>query len=121
MFAQIDLEAINTLRKVDRYYTVIISPNLFGEIALQTICGRNGTKGQNRTYTFSSGQESLLKLNEVLKKRLNASGRIGTNYCVVNHVFDSEFERLILKPLRLQETTNYLLKETLLKLKSNND
>lgn len=121
MFAQIDLEAINPLRKVDRYYTVIISPNLFGEIAMQTIYGRNGTSGQKRTYTFSSHQECMLKLNEVLRKRLNARGRLGTNYSIVDHTFDAEFKRDILSPLSLKETKDSPFKEVLLNLKSKND
>jgi len=121
VFAQIDLEAINPLKKVDRYYTVLISPNLFGEIALETIYGRNGTRGQKRTYTFSTDQECLLKLNEVLKKRLNAHGRLGTNYCVVNQTFDDEFTDRILDPLRLKETKGSPFKEALLDLKSKND
>jgi predicted DNA-binding WGR domain protein len=121
VFAQIDLEAINPLKKVDRYYTVLISPNLFGEIALQTIYGRNGTRGQKRTYTFSSDQECILKLNEILRKRLNAQGRLGTNYYVVDHTFDSEFKRDILEPLSLKETKDSTFKEALLNLKSKND
>jgi len=109
------------LRKVDRYYTVIISPNLFGEIVLQTIYGRNGTRGQKRTYTFSSHQECMLKLNEVLRKRLNARGRLGTNYSIVDHTFDAEFKRDILSPLSLKETKDSPFKEVLLNLKSKND
>jgi len=121
VFAQIDLEAINPLKKVDRYYTVIISPNLFGEIALQTIYGRNGTRGQKRTYTFDSDQECILKLNEVLRKRLNAHGRLGTNYSVVDQNFDDAFTSRILDPLRLKETKDLPFKEALLNLKSKHD
>ena len=121
MFEQIDLEAINPLKKVDLYYTALISPNLFGEIALQTIYGRNGTRGQKRTYTFDSDQECILKLNEVLRKRLNAHGRLGTNYSVVDHTFDSEFKRDILAPPSLKETKDSPFKEAILNLKSKND
>jgi len=121
VFEQIDLEAINPLKKVDLYYTALISPNLFGEIALQTIYGRNGTRGQKRTYTFDSDQECILKLNEVLRKRLNAHGRLGTNYSVVDHTFDSEFKRDILAPPSLKETKDSPFKEAILNLKSKND
>ncbi len=101
MYAQIDLTAVNPLKKIDRYYTVIVSYNLFGELSIQTVYGRNASKGQARIYTFSGYQNCVVKLNEIFKKRLNAKSRLGTNYHIVRKNTDKDFETTILKDLIL--------------------
>ena len=78
-----DLEAINPESNVHRFYTVMIETNLFQEYTVTTSYGRIGHRGQTKSYLFETHAEAQKKYEQIIKKRLNASKRIGTNYHVL--------------------------------------
>jgi len=79
------LKALNPPQNVNRWYSLRIGQDLFGEWILLTQWGRNGFKGQSKEYVFSNEDLAQKKFQYILKKRLNAQKRIGCNYVRVKN------------------------------------
>ena len=75
------LRAINPARNLDRSYEIIAHKGLFDSWLVITAYGRYGHKGgQTRTTIFDTERQAQNFVDKVLKKRLNASKRIGCDY-----------------------------------------
>ena len=77
------LMAKDTLKNIDRKYSLLLQRDLFGGWILITRWGRDGSKGQGKQYSFTDEAKAQKKFQQVLKRRLNAQKRIGCNYQVV--------------------------------------
>lgn len=78
------LRASNSLKNVNRWYSIRLGQDLFGEWLLITQWGRYGFKGQYKEYVFFQEEVAHKEFQRILKKRLNAHGRIGCNYKIVD-------------------------------------
>ncbi|MGC8483734.1 MAG: WGR domain-containing protein [Thermodesulfobium sp.] len=78
-------KAINPHSNVNRWYSVRVGKDLFGDWYILSSWGRIGSKGgQKKEYVFDSLKEVIKKAISICKKRLNASSRIGCNYVCTN-------------------------------------
>lgn len=76
------LRASNPIKNVNRWYSLRMGQDLFGEWLLITQWGRNGFKGQYKEYVFNNQDLAQKTFQRVLKKRLNSKNRIGCNYVI---------------------------------------
>ncbi len=77
----IKMRAINLAVNVDRAYEILFQRGLFNSWVVIISYGRYGQKGgQTKTYSFDLEAQAQSFFNKTLKKRLNASKRIGCNY-----------------------------------------
>lgn len=77
------LRATNPSKNVNRWYSLRLAQDLFGNWLLITQWGRQGFKGQYKQYAFSEEPAAKKAFGRILKKRLHAKSRIGCNYEVV--------------------------------------
>ena len=77
----IKLRATNPAINLDRAYEILLQKGLFNFWLVTTAYGRYGQKGgQTRTTLFDNELQAQHFIDKVLKKRLNATKRIGCNY-----------------------------------------
>jgi hypothetical protein len=75
------LRATNPALRLDRRYDIICQQGLFNSWLVTTVYGRYGQKGgTSKTTIFDIQSEAELFISKILKKRLNATKRIGCNY-----------------------------------------
>lgn len=79
----IRLHAKNPSQNILRWYTVRVDKNLFGEWCLYLSYGRIGQRGQLKLSFWKDLSLLLCQLKTILRKRLNATNRIGCNYQIV--------------------------------------
>lgn len=79
------LKAVNHTKNVNRWYSLRVGQDLFGEWILITQWGRQGFKGQYKEYVFSDEGLIQKEVKRILKKRLNAKTRIGCNYEIIEN------------------------------------
>lgn len=77
------LKASNPLLNVNRWYSLTIMKDLFGDWLLITQWGRQGFKGQFKQYAFKEESALHKAFQSTLKKRLTSHKRIGCNYEIV--------------------------------------
>jgi predicted DNA-binding WGR domain protein len=80
---KISLNAKNPAQNILRWYTVRVDKNLFGEWCLYLSYGRIGQRGQLKLSFWNDITLLLRQLKSILRKRLNATKRIGYNYEIV--------------------------------------
>lgn len=78
------LRAINSSKNVNRWYSLRLVQDLFGEWLVMTQWGRQGFKGQYKQYTFLEELAAKKAFGRILQKRLHAQRRIGCNYEIFN-------------------------------------
>ena len=100
MFAFFNLKAINPLQDINRFYAIRVDKTLFEEYLLQIVHGRTGFKGRTRNYYFKEAQPLSLQLEKTLKKRFNATSRLGTNYVLLTQNYDQSFAQEILEKFK---------------------
>ena len=77
----IKLRATNPTTNLDRAYEILLQKGLFDIWLVTTAYGRYGQKGgQTKTALFDTQSQAELFISTILKKRLNATKRIGCNY-----------------------------------------
>lgn len=69
-------------RNVARFYTLRKRTNLWGEVVVSSSFGRIGTHGHVKHAYFTHETDANTYITAVIRKRLNASKRIGCNYQV---------------------------------------
>lgn len=74
------LKAQAPYRNVARFYTLRKSTNLWGEVVVSSSFGRIGTHGNVTHRYFTDTSQAEAYIATTLRKRLNASKRIGCNY-----------------------------------------
>jgi predicted DNA-binding WGR domain protein len=80
---KIHLHAKNPAQNICRWYSIHVDKNLFGEWCLYLSYGRIGHQGQLKRSFWSDVALLLRQLKTILRKRLNATKRIGCNYEIV--------------------------------------
>ena len=75
------LRATNPIINLDRRYEIFCQKGLFNSWLVTTAYGRYGNKGgSTKTVIFDTEPQAQIFIDKVLKKRLNATKRIGCNY-----------------------------------------
>ena len=77
------LRAVNPSKNINRWYSLKMGQDLFGEWLLITQWGWFGFNGQSKEYVFSEEKLAQKKFQIVLDKRLKARARIGCSYEIV--------------------------------------
>lgn len=77
------LKALNPEKNVNRWYSLRMGQDLFGEWLLITQWGRNGFKGQYKEHIYTEEAFAQKEYQRILKKRLNSHKRIGCAYAVI--------------------------------------
>jgi hypothetical protein len=81
----IKLRATNPALNLDRAYEILFHRGLFNSWLITTAYGRYGQKGgQTKTYLFDTKIQAESFIQKILKKRLNATKRIGCDYRFIN-------------------------------------
>jgi predicted DNA-binding WGR domain protein len=80
---KIHLHAKHPPQNIYRWYTIRVDKNLFGEWCLYLSYGRIGHRGQLKLSFWSDVTLLFRHLKTILRKRLNATHRIGCNYEIV--------------------------------------
>ena len=80
---KIHLRATNPAQNISRWYSIRVDKTLFGEWCLYLTYGRIGNKGQLKLSFWNDVNLLLRHLKTILRKRLNATKRIGCNYEIV--------------------------------------
>ena len=80
---KIHLRAKNPAQNISRWYSIRVDKTLFGEWCLYLTYGRIGHRGQLKLSFWSDVNLLLRHLKTILRKRLNATKRIGCNYEIV--------------------------------------
>ncbi len=100
MHAIVELQAHNQLNNIHRDYVIIVSPTLFADYSLICRYGRTGYKLRDLPFLFENISELKTKFRQIIKRRLNAQARIGTNYKIISKKFDAEFEQNIWQTIK---------------------
>jgi|GEM_PF-4324413 len=79
----IRLQAKHSPKNIYRWYAIRVDQNLFGEWCLSISYGRIGQRGQSKQYQWSDIAVLMTHIKGILRKRLNATNRIGCNYEIV--------------------------------------
>jgi predicted DNA-binding WGR domain protein len=79
----IRLHAKHPPKNIFRWYSLRVDQNLFGEWCLSISYGRIGQRGQSKHYRWSELALLMTQIKSILRKRLNATNRIGCNYEIV--------------------------------------
>lgn len=79
----IRLHAKHPPKNIFRWYCLRVDKNLFGEWCLSSSYGRIGQRGQLKLSFWNDITLLLRQLKTILRKRLNATKRIGCNYEIV--------------------------------------
>ncbi|MDP3936206.1 MAG: WGR domain-containing protein [Alphaproteobacteria bacterium] len=79
----IRLHAKHPQKNIFRWYSLRVDQNLFGEWCLSISYGRIGQRGQSKQYQWSELALLMIQIKAILRKRLNATNRIGCNYEIV--------------------------------------
>jgi predicted DNA-binding WGR domain protein len=77
------LQAKHPPKNIFRWYSLRVDQNLFGEWCLSISYGRIGQRGQSKHYQWSELAVLMTHIKGILRKRLNATNRIGCNYEIV--------------------------------------
>lgn len=77
------LHAKNPPKNLYRWYTIRVDQTLFGEWCLSISYGRIGQRGKSKQYQWSELTLLMAHIKGILRKRLNATNRIGCNYEIV--------------------------------------
>lgn len=77
------LHAKYPARNILRWYTIRVDKNLLGEWCLYLSYGRIGQRGHLKLSFWNDLTLLLRQLKTILRKRLNATKRIGCNYEIV--------------------------------------
>ena len=80
---KIHLHAKYPPQNIYRWYSIRVDQNLFGEWCLSISYGRIGQRGQSKHYQWSDIAVLMTHIKGILRKRLNATNRIGCNYEIV--------------------------------------
>ncbi len=80
---KISLHAKNPAHNILRWYSIRVDKNLFGEWCLYLSYGRIGHRGHLKLSFWNDVTLLLRQLKGILRKRLNATKRIGCNYQIV--------------------------------------
>jgi predicted DNA-binding WGR domain protein len=83
---RICLHAKNPAQNIRRWYTLRVDKNLLGEGCLYLSYGRIGQRGQLKQSFWKDITLLLRQLKAILRKRLNATKRIGCNYEIISFV-----------------------------------
>ena len=86
------LHAKNPPKNLYRWYTIRVDQTLFGEWCLSISYGRIGQRGKSKQYQWSELALLMAHIKGILRKRLNATNRIGCNYEITD--FASGGERI---------------------------
>lgn len=70
-------------KNIYRWYNLRVDQNLFGEWWLSISYGRIGQRGQSKHYRWSDVTLLMAQIKSILRKRLNATKRIGCNYEII--------------------------------------
>lgn len=81
---QIQLRAKYPPKNIYRWYKIRVDKNLFGEWCLYLSYGRIGQRGQLKLSFWNDLSLLLRQLKSILRKRLNATKRIGCNYEIIS-------------------------------------
>ena len=79
----IQLRAQHPPKNIYRWYSIRVDKNLLGEWCLYLSYGRIGQRGQLKLSFWNDLTLLLRQLKSILRKRLNATKRIGCNYEIV--------------------------------------
>jgi predicted DNA-binding WGR domain protein len=79
----IQLQAKHPPKNIFRWYSLRVDQNLFGEWSLSISYGRIGRRGQTKQYHWSELAGLMIHIKAILRKRLNATQRIGCNYEII--------------------------------------
>jgi predicted DNA-binding WGR domain protein len=79
----IQLHAKYPPKNIYRWYSLRVDQNLFGEWCLSISYGRIGQRGQSKQYQWSELALLMTQIKVILRKRLNATNRIGCNYEII--------------------------------------
>lgn len=77
------LHAKHPPKNIFRWYSLRVDQTLFGEWCLSISYGRIGQRGQARHYQWPDIVSLRIQMKAILRKRLNATNRIGCNYEIV--------------------------------------
>lgn len=80
----IRLHAKHLPRNIDRWYSLRVDKNLFNEWCLSISYGRIGQRGQSKQYRWPDTAVLMTQIKSTLRKRLNATNRIGCNYQIIS-------------------------------------
>ena len=79
----IRLQAKHPPKNIYRWYTIRVDKNLFGDWCLSLSYGRIGHRGHSKQYQWPELAVLVTHIKSILRKRLNATQRIGCNYVIV--------------------------------------
>ena len=80
----IRLQAVDEARGLRRAYAISRSTDLFGHEIVHWSWGRIGSRGQERSASFSNVEDAVRFVKSLLARRASAPRRIGTPYCPVS-------------------------------------
>lgn len=76
----LQLHAKHPPKNIFRWYCLRVDQTLFGEWCLSISYGRIGHRGHTKHYYESNITALTSKIKPILRRRLNATNRIGCNY-----------------------------------------
>lgn len=76
----IKFHAYNPERNIDRIYEIHFGKTLFGQYAMFVAWGRRSHKARYKDYIFDTKAELEKFTSKIVRKRLNATKRLGVNY-----------------------------------------
>ena len=79
----IRLQAKNPPKNIFRWYSLRVDQNLFGEWCLSISYGRIRQRGQSKHYSWPDMASLIIQMKAILRKRFNATKRIGCNYEII--------------------------------------
>lgn len=79
-FAPIELVALDAARNIRRRYEILVSPDLFGAVIVETRWGRIGARGQCKRRSFADPAAAARHVAATLRRRATAERRIGVPY-----------------------------------------
>ena len=68
---RIDMTRTDTSVNMDRFYCVQLTLGLFGDVGVERLWGRRGTRGQQRLDWYENEPEATLALTDLVKKKLS--------------------------------------------------
>ena len=80
---RIYMRAHDPERNVDRDWECLVTPDLFGNVIVQTNWGRVGEKGCRTVRIFPDETSALRHYRKLLRRRATARLRIGTSYRII--------------------------------------
>lgn len=88
----IQLHAQNIEKKLNRFYGLRVTKNLFGAWSITIQYTQLGKRGPSKMFFCDTIEEAKLRVNLILKRRLSYNTRLGFQYKITHINTDPNFK-----------------------------